>query len=230
MNKKISLILLVLLILCSGCTAQYTLSIQEDLSVKESFTAMEDAEFYNEYTHSSVQKVIGFILEPNLDYLNENGFTITEIINKRDAGVEIENSYKSIEEYKEKSKVTNQLADDWTYEENGDEITLTIKGAFSQEEQSQDGRYVVDEAQINIQLPFTVVSHNADEHEEGTDIYTWSFDQNTEEKEITITFNKNIERKFSPVYIVIGVMVAIILIIVYIIFAAKKENKKNNQV
>jgi len=81
MNKKILILFISLFILCSGCTAEYTLEIKEDLTVKESFTAMEDADFYNSYEYSSAQEVIGFMLEPNLDYLNKNGFEISQILN-----------------------------------------------------------------------------------------------------------------------------------------------------
>ena len=118
MNKKLVLLFISLLILCSGCTAEYTLSIREDFTVTESFTAMEDADFYNTYKNSSVQKVIGFILEPNLEYLNSNGYQVDQVIHNSDAGVKVENTYKSLEEFKEKSKVPNQIASDWSYVDN----------------------------------------------------------------------------------------------------------------
>ncbi len=230
MNKKIYLIFISLLILCSGCTAEYTLSIHEDFSVTESFTAMEDADFYNAYKSSSVQKVIGFILEPNLDYLNENGYQVDQVIHSEDAGVKVENTYKSIDEFKEKSKIPNQIANDWSYVDNGDTITLTIKGALNQDEQDQDGRYVIDEAKIKIVVPFEVINHNADSNNDNT--YTWDFDAKSGEKEIMITFDKmkKVDKEEEPPYIIFGIIGVIVLIIGIVIYSIIQGNKSRNDV
>ncbi len=231
MNKKIIILFIGLIILCSGCTAEYTLEIKDDLTVKESFTAMEDADFYNSYEHSSAQQVIGFMLEPNLEYLNKNGFVITQILNKKDAGVKVENSYGSIKEFKEKSKVPEQLSEEWSYVETEDTITLSIKGSFFHAEQSQDGLYAIDEAQIKLIVPFEVTNHNADSYNSDTHTYIWKFDKETEEKEIKITFNKKLlEEKDNSTfpYIVIGIVVVIGLILLIGISGFITGNKNRN--
>lgn len=230
MKRKICLLLIGILFLCSGCTVNYTLSINEDLTVSESLNAMEGADFYSAYTNSSVQKVIGFILEPNLDYLNSNGYTVDQVLTSSEAGVKVTNEYANLEEYKTKSQLPNQFADDWTYIENGNEITLTITGAFSHDEQNQDGKYVVDEATINIVLPFKVVNHNADSFDEDTNTYTWNFNEDTEEREITITFNKTIEKPFNSIYIIIGIGIVVVLIIFLIISKFMDTHKDRNKI
>lgn len=230
MNKKILLIFIGLLILCSGCTAEYTLQINEDLSVSESFTAMEDAEFYNAYENTSAQKVIGFILEPNLEYLNQNGFVVSQILRSKEAGVKVDNTYSSIKEYKEKSKVPEQLSSEWSYVENGDEITLSIKGSFLHADQSQDGLYSIDKAQVKIIVPFEVISHNADSYNSDNNIYIWKFDESNEEKEIKITFNKikKVEKELPIPYIIIGIVIVIILIIFVSVSNFIHSNKGRN--
>lgn len=230
MNRKLYLIFICLLILCSGCTADYTLTINEDFTVKESFTAMETAEFYNEYKNSSVQKVIGFILEPNLEYLNENGYQVDQVINKKDAGAKIEKTYDSIDEFKRDSKLPNQIASNWSYVDNGDTVTLTIKGALNQDEQDQDGRYVIDEARVKIVVPFEVINHNADSNNDNT--YTWDFDAKSGEKEIAITFNKmkKVDKGEEPPYIIFGIIVVIVLILGIVIYSIIQGNKNRNDI
>lgn len=228
MNKKLVLLFISLLILCSGCTAEYTLSIGEDFTITESFTAMEDADFYNTYQNSSVQKVIGFILEPNLEYLNSNGYQVDQVIHNSDAGVKVENTYKSIEEFKEKSKVPNQIASDWSYVDNGDTITLSIKGTLNQDEQDQDGRYVIDEAKIKIVVPFEVVNHNADSTENNS--YIWNLDTKSKDKEITITFTKSkkVDKPSETPYIIFGIIIVVVLIIAIAIYSIIGSTKKRN--
>lgn len=228
MNKKIVLLFISLLILCSGCTAEYTLTVQEDFSIKESFTAMEDADFYNKYGNSSVQKVIGFILEPNLDYLNSNNYQVEQIIHDTEAGVRVENTYKSIEEFKEKSKVPNQLASDWSYVDNGDSITLSMKGTLNQDEQDQDGRYVIDELKLQMIIPFEVLEHNADSTKDNT--YIWKLDADNNGKEISITFNKNkiVDKGEEPPYIIFGIIIVLVLIVGIAIYSIITSNKNRN--
>lgn len=231
MNKRIYLLFISLLILCSGCTAEYTLEINEDLSLEESFTAMETAEFYNSYSKSSVQKVIGFILEPNLEYLNENGFTVTQVINTKDAGVKVQNTYANCKEYKEKSQVPNQLSSDWECTENGDEITLHINGSFSDDEQNQDGRYLIEKAQIRIVVPFEVSNHNADSYDKNNNSYIWKFDESGVEKDITLTFNKNkkVDKSENPPYIIFGIIIVVVLIFLVALSGFITSNKNRNK-
>jgi len=229
MNRRIFLIM-ALILFCCGCTADYTIKINEKLEVEESALILEDAAFYNKYENSSVQRVISFILEPNLDYLNANDFLVEQIIGTWTAGVKITNSYESIEKYKEVSKFSEQFADSWDYFEDGDEITLRIRGAFSDSDQDQSGKYLVNEATINIQLPFEVIDHNADNYNESTNTYTWNIDRAGAEKEIFITFDKTIKKDLMQLYLIIGGIIVVVLIIVVYVYGALAGSKRRNEI
>lgn len=228
MNKKIYLLFIGLLILCSGCSAEYTLTVHDDLSVTEYFTAIEDAEFYNSYKGSSAQKVIGFILEPNREYFNSNSYQVEQIINQKKAGIKATKDFRNLGELKEKSKVPNQISDNWDYIDNGDTITLSLKGFLNQDTQDQDGRYVIDEAKIKIIIPFEVMEHNADSVKDNT--YTWNLDTKTDEKEIKITFNKTkkVDKGEEPPYIIFGIIIVIVLIVGIAIHSVIQGNKSRN--
>lgn len=210
MRKKI-IFIVCLIILCCGCTSEYTIVLDKDLKVKETMIALEDSEFYSQYKKSSVQRVIGFILNPNLEYLNNNGFVISNILGSKEAGVKITNEYDSIEKYKEISKIIYQFAEDFEYSEDGDYITLRIIGSFNGNEQDQSGKYVVDSSKISIQLPHTVKEHNANNVDEDNDVYTWIFEKSGEQREILIVFNKKVPKDYTVLYVLIGGIILIVI-------------------
>lgn len=229
MRKKI-IFIVCLIILCCGCTSEYKIVIDKDLKVKETLVALEDSEFYKQYEKSSVQRVIGFILNPNLDYLNENGFAISHILNEKEAGVSITNQYNSIEEYKAISKIIYQFADEFEYIEKEDYITLKITGSFNGNEQDQSGKYVVDSSNISIQLPHDVKEHNADKVDKDNGIYTWIFETNGEQREILITFNKKIKPDYTVLYVLIGGIILIVAGGYYVLSKTVFGNKNRNEI
>lgn len=226
--KKNVIMIVMLILLCCGCTAEYTINIDKDLRVTESMTATSGAEFFSEYNKSSVQRVIGFLLEPNLEYLNENGFKITHLFNTSAAGVRIENSYESIEEYKEISKIINQFADDFEYTTNGNKVTLKIVGKFNADEQDQSGKYLVDTGKISIKLPHKVLEHNADSVDTKNGIYTWNIEEAGVEREILLVFDKRI-RKDLIFYIVIGGIIVLATVGGLVIYNGVLANKTRNK-
>jgi hypothetical protein len=226
MKKKIFLLVFLILV-CCGCTADYTLKINEDLSVEESIIALEGAEFFNQYEQSSVQRVIAFMIEPHLEYLNGNGYSVSQRLGDSEAGVRIEKKHKNLAEFKTTSKFTEQLASDWEYIETDDYITLKIKGEFNASEQDQSGKYLINSGTIRIILPFEVTSHNADTVSEN--VYTWNIEEPGIEKEISITFNKKIKKEISVVYFVIGGIIVILVIGVLVVYGKVIEGKKRNE-
>ncbi len=224
MKKKIVLIIM-MIFLCCGCTTEYIIEIGEDLSIKETAIATNNSEFFDQYPKSSVETVIGFLVEPHLKYLNDNGFTISNVKNEEEAGIILSNSYDSIEEYIETSKIYEQYGD-LQYIENDGEITLTIKGMLSNNEQDQSGKYLIDTSVIKIKLPHNVKSHNADEVDEENGIYTWNINEAGVEKEIFITFDKKIKKDIPIQFIVVGIMIVFVLIIAYMIWSKAIISKK----
>ncbi len=228
MRKKLILLLL-LVMLCCGCEANYTLKINDDLTVVETISATEGPEFFSEYPKSSVQWVVGSVfIEPNLEYINKIGYDINYITSKEEGGAKLIGKYSSLDEYKEKSEFPNQIDGEWNYTKDGDLITLSLKGRFSADEQDQDGRYKIDNGTISITVPFTVTNQNADSVNKETNTYTWHFD-NEKEKELTITFDSSSLKKDEFPYIVIAIVVVLVIIIFYGIMIAIDKNKRRNK-
>lgn len=226
--KKSLLYIIAIILLCCGCSTKYTIEIDENLGVKEYAKAVEDDEFFKQYPSSSVERVVGFLLEPNLEYLNEYGFEISDINENEEAGVGLSNSYKSIEEYIEKSKIYEQYGN-LEYSEKDGKITLKIEGMLSNNEQDQSGKYLIDTSEISIKLPHKVVEHNADSVDEENGIYTWNIDEPGVQKELYITFDKKIKNELPIGFIIVGGIVVILLIGGYFIYSnvSNSQSKRN---
>ena len=225
--KKSLLYIIAIILLCCGCSTKYTIEIDENLGVKEYARATATADFFNQYPNSSVERVIGFILEPNLDYLNEAGFNVSDVSEDEEAGVILTNQYASIKEYIEKSKIYEQYGK-IEYTEDEEKITLRITGLLSDNEQDQSGKYLIDTSEISIKLPHDVVEHNADSVDEDEGVYTWNINEPGVEKELYITFNKKIKGEFPWGYIIVGVMGVAVLGSAYYIFT-KITNSKSSR-
>ncbi len=226
MKRKFAFIIFII-ILCSGCRAEYNLTINDDLSVEENVLATEAADFFEEYEKSSIGRVVGFILEPYLDTLNENKYTTNSYITSGRSGVTISKRFNSIEDYANSTIFSSQYADKVNYTKDGHKVTLSIKGQFSKATQDQT-RFPIEEAAISVKLPFKVIDNNADKVD--GDVYTWIFDKNdTEECEIKITFDDSkISKAFNYWYIVIGIVIIILVIILFMVY--NKLNLKRNNV
>ncbi len=224
--KRKFLFIIFIIILCSGCRAEYNLTINDDLSVEENVLATEDEEFFEEYEKSSMGRVVGFILEPYLDTLNENGYVTNSHITSARSGATISKHFDSVEDYANNTIFASQYSDKVNYSKDGNQITLSIKGQFSKAEQDQT-RFPIDEAAISIKLPFKVIENNADKV--NGDVYTWLFDENdTKEREIKIIFDKSkIKKDINYWYVGIVIGIIILLIVLFMVYN-KVRSKRDN--
>ena len=224
--KRRFVFMVIMLLLCVGCRAEYNLTINDDLSVEENVLATEDSEFFEEYEKSSVGRVISIILAPHLDLLNENDYVTNSHITSGRSGATIMKKFSSVEEYANSNLFSSQYAENVNYSKDGNKITLSVKGNFSKAEQDQS-RFVVDEAAISIKLPFKVIENNADKVD--GDVYTWIFTENdTKEREIKITFDKSkIKKDINYLYVGIVIGIIILLIVLFMVYN-KIRSKRNN--
>lgn len=226
--KKNFIMILAIILLCCGCRAEYTITINEDNSVIENLKTFEDSEFFSQYSKSSVQRVLSRLIEPHLDYFNKHSYDIEELYYKEEAGYSISNEFPSIEKYMSVTKIGNQYAGELSYSEKDDKITLKINGKLGVETQEITEQYPVDEAVINIKLPNRkVYEHNADSVDEATNTYTWNV-TNDKQRDISITFAKksNIE---IPVVKIVTILVIVGLLVVAGFVGTKIMGKKDSR-
>lgn len=224
--KKIYILFIILFILvCTGCKAEYNLVINEDLTVSEEVFALEDDEFFNEYPKSSISRVIELVMSMGKEYLDDNNYNVEKIIDE-ESGVKITNEFNSFDEYHKMSKFYTQLFNDIEYKKEGNVIELILEGEISQKSNIIE-RYSIDEAVINVKIPFLVVSNNADKYDSKTNTYTWFIDEKTNYKKIFINFDTSKKYFNYKKIIYICITFVLVILVATFIYMRKKINLKN---
>ncbi len=227
MKKKLILIMLMMLFL-SGCTVKYNLTIDEKGKVTEKATAMQDSSFFEEYENSSIGRVVGFLIEPYADKLNENNYNTEAIVLTNEGGADISKEYSDVSEYASNTILVSQFADKVNYSLDGSNVTLSVKGKISASEQDQEV-IPIDSTDVVIALPFKVSDNNADEVINNK--YIWHLKAG-EEREIKITYNKDKIAKdinYPVIFLVIGIIIVIVIAGFYV-YNIKNKSEEINKI
>jgi len=224
--KKVILALLCVIIL-SGCKAEYSINFDKKMNIDEELFGYESDEFYESYTNSSYNRVISFILEPNLEYFNNNDYNIkTDSFNGK-KGAKINRRFNNFDEYKKISKIYKEAVNDISYNEEDGIVTIKAKVNINTNEQNQE-KYYVSDLKLNITLPFEVKDSNADSIDKNT--YTWNFNKENNNREIVISFDKNKIKVDYTMYIIIGGIALVLAIIAMFFYFKFKNRDKLNEI
>lgn len=227
---KIIFIVLIMFLLC-GCSVEYNLDIFSDATIKETVIAEEKTNRMKINTGLDETSSVEYLY----DMFKREGYD-THIKTKTDGDKTISTVfgyYDSIEEYSENFK--SDLFEKADVVTKDDIVTLTMNQSEKLTDDTSSS-LVYDSVTINIILPFKVVSNNADKVKNDT--YTWYITKDEDLKNISISYDKSVNKNEKTIkigkssirvklkYIVIGVLSILILSIVLIIY---RNNKKNNR-
>lgn len=228
MKKYIFLIILVFL--CFGCRAEYTIKINKDKSVEETVTALENEDYYARYPKSSKKRVIRFTGTFVNEYLESLNYNREIVARGEYTGEKVQHKFKNLEEYFEKSKAHEQLYKTYDTSIDGKLVTISLKDKYPKNGNSVD-KYIINDCKVTIELPFLVKENNADKVDETKNSYTWNLSID-EAKDIYIQFDTgkkviNDDLTNYLVYIVVAGILAT-LIVVFVIIRSKKS--RHNQI
>ncbi len=204
--KKIKvLILLIAIILISGCSGTYNLTIDKDLSVEEKMNIVLEgkAEDYD--------KVVSLFTSNNID--SEKYKIITEEDN---LNIEYKDVYNSVEEYLLNSFLYKQLFDSISFNTDRKQFSLEASNIFNNTSGKLNYSNKINKLKINVITPFEVIDNNADSIKDNK--YTWVIDNNTKEKDAYIVFNvKGKILSFGTILIICSFALVIIILISMVI-------------
>lgn len=225
--KKLFLIIFIVF-MCFGCKASYELKINDDLSIDEKITGLEDDEFYSKYYKSTKSRVVNFVLATKQEYLDNLNFKVVKFSEDKLYGAYAKKKYSSIDDY-----LANSLAYQQYYEKmniiNNDGI-IEISTDNKLNRNTQDfRRYVVDEGTVSITVPFKVLDNNADRHSNST--YIWDVDSGSG-KNIFIKFDsKKINNNNKYDIIIFGIVCLVVIIgIVFLIKIYQRKQLTRNDI
>ena len=219
MNKKLKIFIIgILLILVTGCSGNYNLKINDDMSINEELYLTIDNS-NNAYT-----KTLKIFKENNIpedDYevvLSDNNVRIT--YNKK---------YDSIEEYLLNSKVYHELIDEIQFNKSNNYIDLYVNQKLKVSNDNgikMNGTNLVDldVLQINIENPFDVNFSNAEIVNDN--VYTWTIKKGDTEKKIQMQFKPSLNIFPYKQGAVLSTVIVCILIIIFTIYGRYKKRQK----
>lgn len=218
MNKKLKIFIIgILLILVTGCSGNYNLKINDDMSI--------DEELYLTIgnTNNTYTKTLKIFKENNIpekDYevvLSDNNVRIT--YNKK---------YDSMEEYILDSKIYHELIDEIQFNKSNDYIDLYVnqKLKLSNDNIKSNGANLVDldVLQINIENPFSVNYTNAEIVNDN--VYTWTIKKGDIEKKIQMQFKPSLNVFPYKQVAVLSTVIICSLIIIFTIYRRYKKRQK----
>lgn len=219
MNKRLKIFIIsILLILVTGCSGNYNLKINDDMSINEELYLTIDNS-NNAYT-----KTLKIFKENNIpekDYevvLSDNNVRIT--YNKK---------YNSIEEYLLDSKVYHELIDEIQFNKSNDYIDLYVNQKLKLSNDNvikTNGTNLtdLDVLQINIENPFDVNFSNAEIVNDN--VYTWIIKKGDIEKKIQMQFKPSLNVFPYKQAAVLSAVIICSLIIIFTIYGRYKKRQK----
>ena len=218
MNKKIKYIVIsVLLLLVTGCSGNYNVKINEDMSV-------------NEELYLNIENKEG-LYQKTLKIFNDNNVKEKDyevVLSDDNLKITYNASYNSIEEYILNSKIYHQLIDNIELNKSNNYVDLYVneKLKLSNLNMKQNGTNLtdLDVLQVNIENPFEVNFSNA---ELVTDnVYTWTIKNGDIEKKIQMQFKPSLDIFPYRQVIVLSVVIICFVIIGVSIYIRYKKSQK----
>lgn len=199
MKKRI--ILFLALFLLVGCSADYTITINDDNSADEEVIIKNYQDYYDSYT-------IGSVVEETIitnDYyydINDPDLTITR---HTDNYINLIDNYEISNYFGNIKITTNKIS----FEPDYDKCLFLF---------SDGGEFVSDDTiKINVKVPFKVKSSNADSVNDNT--YTWTYGINDCKKISYIEIKESSISIWSSLFILfLGIMICVF------VYLRKKNN------
>ena len=216
MKKFKYLILISIIIFLTGCSGNYNLKINADLSIDESLELTIDN---NNDAYNKTLK----IFEAN--NINKDNYNVN--ISSDKVVIKYNDDFTSIEDYILNSKVYPQIFNKIEYNKNSNGIDL-----YASENLKLKNKYNInkgtnltdlDVIQVNLENPFVVTLSNEDIVNDN--IYTWSINKNDVNETIKMQF-KTTFNKFPYRPVIVGSLILILSSVYIIRIINKYRNSK----
>lgn len=213
--KKIRILVVALLmfILC-GCSGNYNLTFNDDLTLTEEL----DISIKNE--DNSYEKTLDLFNRAEIDSNKYDVVTDEDYVY-----IKYTEEYSTIEDYLLNSNLYHVLFDDIEYSKDNVGMKIGAENSFKLDGNTSGeivNAYDIDNLKINVKIPFSMNKSNADSKEK--DVLTWEVKRTDTSKDINIDFSY---KKASTISIVLLVLLggAVIGFVAFIIINLLKSNK-----
>lgn len=221
--KKI-ILLVISLLLVTGCAVKYNVVINEDLTLTEEAKLTGTSSFFDNYYKTTKTNVLKSMIDIYKDILDENKYTY-ELKEDTIPYVLVNKKYDNVSEYTNNSILFNGYFDEVKYTEDGNIKRIETMGYMPNDPDNPD-RFNIKELEISITCPYKVTNNNAKNYNKETN--TFYYELNSESDKILLEYD--VSKKFDPngnnlLIIIIG-LVIIVGLWTTVVMLDKKEKKK----
>ena len=205
--KKIKYILiLIIILLFTGCSGNYNLTFNKDLSLTEELNVnIDNKENTYETTYSLFEKA----------GIDPDKYEILIVEDK--VRIKYKEKYSSFEKYYLDSKLYKMLFENIEYKKDNKGMVINTKSILKLDDKDNQNiinSYDISDFKININTPFSVNDSNADSIKDNT--YTWILNSKDTYKDISIDFSYQQDNVYGLIML-IAIGIAVIATLVYII-------------
>lgn len=207
MRKIKYFFLLIIVILFTGCTGNYNLTFNKDLSVEEELNV-----FIDNTNNEMYERTYKLFQDANI---SEDKYNI--VVVDDDVHITYKEKYLSFDDYYLNSHLYKVLFEDIEFSKDNSGMKINTESKFKLNDKNSINiinSYDIDDFNINIKVPYLVNQNDADSIKD--DVYTWTLNNNDTYKNINLDFSyKNDFTQNIIVLITIGI--ALIIIVGYVV-------------
>lgn len=210
--KKIVLILIILLV--SGCSVDYNVLLNYDLSVNEK------VEFRIEDSDENYEKINNLFESNNI---SKSNYKVTRVFDE--IKIVYNKKYKNIEDYILNSVLYKQAFSEILIDKDQDKTSLKTSANFSNNNLSinKDNDLNFDYLKVSFDSKLPVISSTADKKEKNK--YVWEYNGDSKEKNINITF-KNRASIVTFRSILVSVLIIVSSILIYLMIRKRLKDSE----
>ena len=201
--KKIKYLLLIIIVLLfSGCSGNYDLTLNKDLTVDEKLDlyVLNKSDVY-ERTYQMLEEA----------GISEDDYNIVIIDDKM--RITYNQKYDSFEDYYLNSNLYRVLFEGIEYSKDNKGMSISASSVLKLDDEGNQNiinSYEFEDLKINIKSPFKVNKSNADEIKDNT--YTWNLNSNDTYMNIRVDYSYKNNNSISIVMLILVGIVSFIII------------------
>lgn len=230
MIKK-TLTIFIFVMLLTGCTAEYNLSIDKELIVEELVTIKEDTYIIKTQT-LDVENFLDSTVNNFKRDSKYDKYTYKKYTDDSNTSVEAKAIYLDFQDYLTNNIVRGQIFNDIDIVKENSTYRFVFKPKTSNEievfKETELYSNVVDEIQIKINIPFKVIESNYDKFDIDKNEYTWTYKKDQHLKDVVIKFDitkQAVKKENTAIYFIAVVIISIVLLSLMGFYKYKKFNK-----
>lgn len=237
MRKKRFLLIIIYILLLTGCTVKSNITINNNGETTEEVYLLNKTENLTSEKYS-FEKLMDMMVKPYKKVLEFKQYSYTYEKGKKISGVKVYKTYKNICSYFNSSAMTQYVYKYMSCTEN--DYYFEIKNAtpyIPYCDECSDWPELGN-VELRITLPISAEEQNADEVDETT--YIWKYDKDTRDKNFYLKINKNSLKESEEKYnktkkvkkagkrIIIIVIISLVIFGIFTIYKLLKKKYNEN--